>query len=130
MARKVRCPQCGAKNAGDARRCRICGAVVNAEVVEAPQGVGPGRFSGAGEAAPPTDEQLRAMGYDPVRVTPGDEPPVVAPDEHFDPNEFEMPWTKSLPAPPTNDAPVDPDAEHFDPNALEIGLPEDPRPSS
>jgi hypothetical protein len=129
MARKVKCEQCGAKNAADSRRCRICGAVVNAEVVETHESVARGRFSGAGEAAPPTDEQLRAMGYDPKPVAPTDEPPVVAPDEHFDPTEFEMPWTKNLPPPPTKDDPLDPSFDHFDPNDLQIGLPENPRPT-
>lgn len=130
MARKVKCPQCGAKNAGEARRCRICGAVVNTEVGEDPQAVAPGRFSGAGEQGPPSDEQLRNMGYDVKPVARTNEPPVIAADEHFDPNELELPWTHNLPPPPTKDDPVDPNFDHFDPNELQIGLPEDPQPSS
>lgn len=36
MAKKVKCPSCGAKNAADSRRCRVCTAVINAEAAEAP----------------------------------------------------------------------------------------------
>jgi hypothetical protein len=130
MARKVKCPHCGAKNAGDSRRCRICGGVVNEDVYEDPAAVGPGRVGGAGGAMPPSDEQLRQMGYEVKPPAPGDEAPVVAPDEHFDPNEFELPWTHNPPPPPSREDPVVAEFEHFDPNALEVGLPEDPRPST
>lgn len=130
MARKVRCPQCGAKNVADERRCRICGAVVNAEVVESPQAVEAGRVGGGGEARPPTDDQLRAQGYEVKARHMSDEPEVVAPDETFDPNAFEMPWTAAPPPPPpTRDNPVVDDYEPFDPNALEVGPPQDPRPT-
>lgn len=34
MARKVRCPQCGAKNTSDVRRCRVCTAIINTSAPE------------------------------------------------------------------------------------------------
>jgi len=122
MARKAKCPQCGAKNAGDAPRCRICGALMNADAVEA--------SLTAGEARPPTDDQLPHLGYDVKPATVTNAPPVIVREEHFDPNELELPWTHNLPPPPTKDDPVDPDFEHFDPNELQIGSRRDPRPSS
>ena len=128
MAKKIRCAQCGAKNGLDVRRCRICGTLINADVVEVPEGAAHGRFVGAGEGGPPSDEQLRNMGYDVKAVQPTDEPVVVAPDEHFDPNEFEMPWTaQAAPPPPTKDAPVVEEFERFDPNDLKIEWPTDPK---
>lgn len=36
MAKKVKCPSCGAKNAADDRRCRVCTAVINTAAAEAP----------------------------------------------------------------------------------------------
>jgi hypothetical protein len=130
MAKKIRCPGCGAKNSSDERRCRICGAVVNAEVAETPQAVSAGLVGGGGEARPPTDDQLRAQGYDVKARHMSDVPEVVAPDEHFDPNALEVPWTAAPPPPPpTRDQPVVADFEPFDPNALEVGPPQDPRPT-
>lgn len=35
MARKLKCPSCGAKNAADDRRCKICTAVLNPDAPEA-----------------------------------------------------------------------------------------------
>ncbi|MCX7619995.1 MAG: hypothetical protein N2037_04005 [Acidimicrobiales bacterium] len=34
MAKKVRCPRCGAKNTADLRRCRVCTAIINASAPE------------------------------------------------------------------------------------------------
>lgn len=46
MARKVRCPQCGAKNASDVRRCRVCTAIINTSAPE------PGKVPPKDHAAP------------------------------------------------------------------------------
>jgi hypothetical protein len=72
------------------------------------------------------------MGYEVKPVPKADGPPVVDPNaEHFDPDEFEMPWSALPPPPgPTRDDPVDPEFDHFDPDELKIDLPADPKPSS
>jgi hypothetical protein len=36
MAKKAACPQCGARNDLDARRCRVCANLLNADIPEAP----------------------------------------------------------------------------------------------
>lgn len=53
MAKKVKCPQCGAKNAADARRCRVCTAIINAEVPEQRRGFALGKDELGREGPPP-----------------------------------------------------------------------------
>lgn len=34
MAAKIKCPSCGAKNAADSRRCRVCTVIINMDIPE------------------------------------------------------------------------------------------------
>ena len=52
MAAKMTCPGCGAKNAGDSHRCRICTAVLN-----------PGAPEGAAAAPDPPPAPLAALDH-------------------------------------------------------------------
>jgi hypothetical protein len=122
MPRKLRCPQCGAKNATDHARCRICGGLLREEIdltttdiIDLTQG---------SAAAEPIERVVAAR-------THGTAPPPLNPAEHFDPAEFELPWSaRPLPPPPTRDNPVVRDVEPFDPSELVVERPADPRPSS
>ena len=101
MTRKIRCPQCGAKNAGEADRCRMCGAMI------AGTGALDAGMDDGGDVLP----DLQPV--DPRSLPPFD-------DEQFDPTEIGQPWTSTAPPPPTRDDPVVSDVETFDFRDLDV----------
>lgn len=145
MAAKVKCPGCGAKNAHDARRCRICTAVINADipeggpVVEAPtdgpqttfdagqidRQLGGGRSSFGGASG--LGARIAAAGNSPTMPEPpmppafgqgstfGEQAPT-GPATAAGPEPWSTDTSWSTPTPATPDLPTD--VEPFDPNAL------------
>lgn len=69
MAKKVKCPQCGAKNAGDARRCRVCTTILNTEVPEERRGFALSKDELGREGPPPAAAPSTAA--DPVAPAGG-----------------------------------------------------------
>ena len=120
MAKKPACPQCGASNPPDARRCRLCTTLLNTEVPEAVQ-----RPKGLPEHV--QRQMERDWKGDPAMtqqtVIPGGSfgsLPPIGPDAtaaHASP-EPPPPVDGGFPdgdAPPPSEAPVD---DHFDPDEL------------
>lgn len=115
MAKKVRCPQCGAKNAADARRCRVCTTIINADVPAAQhgQGIGQGALGveapSAAEPAAPPDAPVAPEPM-PVTVEAPDAPDGIVIDA--------LPRNPEAPPPPLeldDDEPFDPDGLIIDP---------------
>ena len=129
MGSKVRCPSCGAKNDNASRRCRLCTAVINADIPEAaPEQLAAtdsplsGHFD-AGEIERQIQPARSRFGSGPsglgarlAAANGGERPdrhsPTSAPDEPpgvpAEPNVEQTGW-----APAAN-----PDEERFDPDAL------------
>lgn len=122
MAKKLRCPACGAKNAIGVRRCRVCTAILDASVPErAPTAAGDGA---GGVHGGPGDTGADAVGVaGPVDLFAGvaegggplgAEQPA---EDRFDPQALfaEVPHLARTHAPVPPPEPVE---EQFDPDEL------------
>ncbi len=89
MAKKVRCPQCGAKNAADARRCRVCTTIINADVPAEQLGQGLGQAALRAEV-PSAGEPAVAPGPPPAEPVPAPADGIV----------FDVPARNAAPPPP------------------------------
>jgi hypothetical protein len=147
-AKKVKCPACGAKNAAEDRRCRVCTAVINPDVPSAApaaptadeeaaraaadasasaaiqipgEGGARSAFSGDGSSS-----KLSAAldGRDDMPDLPtagaGQSPVMSAPDTPIYDEEFVPIEIDEAAAPRPGGPPPPVSDEHFDPNALEI----------
>lgn len=70
MAKKVKCPQCGAKNAGDARRCRVCTAIINTDIPEERRGFALTKDELGREGPPPPGAASTPPGGPPLGAPP------------------------------------------------------------
>lgn len=135
MAKKVRCPQCGAKNAADLPRCRICGTVIQAE-----EAIG---YRVMAEANAEADALAHAAGdspegvptvvlkevpdsgggivYDPQPLTASVEFLTIDPEAEYD-VEVEQPELIELPDAPTRDNPVIAEEVHFELEEIDVNL--------
>jgi hypothetical protein len=118
VAKKQRCPACGAKNAIDLRRCRVCAALINVEVAEDRRGLALGPDE-VGTNPPPAPPPAPAPA---TASAPAPAPPAVGDGEGAgDGIVFDVAPRNPEVAPPP--APAAEDYEPFDPNALEIDPP-------
>jgi hypothetical protein len=123
MAKSVRCPQCGADNATDQRRCRICAELLNPDIPDEglqPRGlterlqmqvdaefgdaVGPTHIPGQlYEPDPAPGDGIVFESTAPPPPDPGWPPVGADEEEHFDPDAlFRDMGRDPVPAPPTN----------------------------
>jgi ribosomal protein L40E len=83
MAGKTKCPQCGATNSGDARRCRVCANLLNVDAPETRKGFALRPEELATEPEPPDPFAPEAE----PDTGPGDGAPPPD-DDRFDPDEL------------------------------------------
>lgn len=125
MAKKVRCPACGAKNAADLPRCRLCGAMIQTD-----EAVGLRvEVEARAEAGEEPLIELREMpdsgggiDYDPQPARASQEFLTIDPDAHYETDQVERPWTLDAPPPPTRDDPLDPDFDHFELEEIDVDM--------
>jgi hypothetical protein len=97
VAKKMKCPTCGAKNGPTERRCRVCTGILNAEIPEQRKGLAVDKTELGREPDPvddlPVGEPVGGIEFDAAIAPVAAEaaPPAPAPaaaDDHFDPDEL------------------------------------------